>query len=162
VNVNWYDASAFCEWASKVSGLKVRLPSEAEWEKAARGTDGRIYPWGDQVPDKQRSNYNDNLGDTTPVGKYSPAGDSPYGCVDLAGNVWEWVADWYGDNDDNNDDENYDENSPVKNPAGPASGDWRVLRGGSWDNSVSSLRVSNRDWGNPESWSGDGGFRCAR
>ena len=91
VNVSWKDASAFCAWLSKVSGQQVGLPSEAEWEKAARGTDGRVYPWGNQAPDAQRCNFNNNVKDTTPVGKYSPQGDSPYLCADMAGNVWEWT-----------------------------------------------------------------------
>lgn len=95
VQVSWEDAVAFCVWASKVTGREVRLPTEAEWEKAARGTDGRIYPWGNEPPDATRCNFNMQVQDTTPVGKYSPRGDSPYGCVDMAGNVWEWCADWY-------------------------------------------------------------------
>ena len=95
--VSWEDARAFCEWVSQKTGRKVRLPSEAEWEKAARGLDGRIYPWGNQSPDAQRCNFNMNVTDTTPVGKYSPLGDSPYGCVDMAGNVWEWTNSlWKG------------------------------------------------------------------
>jgi formylglycine-generating enzyme required for sulfatase activity len=87
VNVSWKDAMAFCQWASQVSGRHVRLPGEAEWEKAARGTDGRIWPWGNQLPDEARYNFNDNVRDTTPIGQYNPQGDSPYGCADMAGNV---------------------------------------------------------------------------
>ena len=85
VNVSWQDAMVFCEWAG------VRLPSEAEWEKAARGTDGRLWPWGNEVPDKERCNFGMNVGDTTPVGNY-PKGASPYGVLDMAGNVWEWTG----------------------------------------------------------------------
>jgi formylglycine-generating enzyme required for sulfatase activity len=107
VNVSWDDAVAFSKWASRVTGKKIALPTEAQWEKAARGTDGRIYPWGDQVPDATRLNFNNNIGDTTEVGKYSPAGDSPYGAVDMAGNVWQWMADWCH--------ENYYATSPVSN-----------------------------------------------
>ncbi len=154
VCVSWQEASDFCAWAGKISGSRVRLPSEAEWEKAARGTDGRIYPWGDQAPDAQRCNFYLNVDDTTPVGQYSPQGDSPYGCADMAGNVWEWAADWF--------DGSYYAKSPASNPNGPASGKWRVLRGGSWYSYVSSVRSAYRIVVDP-SKSNDGvGFRCAR
>ena len=95
VNVSWNDAVAFCEWASKVSGSHYRLPGDAEWEKAARGTDGRNYPWGNQAPDASRCNFNNLVGAVTPGGNYSPQGDSSYGCCDMVGNVWEWCADNY-------------------------------------------------------------------
>ena len=90
VNVSMNDAVEFCEWARQISGINLRLPSELEWEKAARGTDGRAYPWGNQSPDASRCNFNNNHGTTTPVGNYSKKGDSPYGCADMAGNVREW------------------------------------------------------------------------
>jgi formylglycine-generating enzyme required for sulfatase activity len=86
VRVSWHDAVAYATWAGK------RLPSEEEWEKAARGTDGRKYPWGDEEPTPDLCNFGKNEGGTTPVGKYSPQGDSPYGCADMAGNVWEWTS----------------------------------------------------------------------
>jgi formylglycine-generating enzyme required for sulfatase activity len=91
VYVSWRDAVAFCGWLAQQTGQGFRLPTEAEWEKAARGTDGRIYPWGDGPPTAELCNFNNNVGDTTPVGQYSPQGDSPCGCADMAGNVWEWT-----------------------------------------------------------------------
>jgi formylglycine-generating enzyme required for sulfatase activity len=87
--MNWDDVRDFCKWAG------LRLPTEEEWEKAARGTDGRAYPWGNTLPTGALCNFDQQIGDTTPVGRYSPQGNSPYGCVDMAGNVWEWTASWY-------------------------------------------------------------------
>ncbi len=151
--VSWDDATAFCQWASKATGRKLRLPTEAEWEKAARGTDGRIYPWGNAAPDARRCNFNRNVGDTTPVGQYSPQGDSPYCCADMAGNTWDWCSDWYtGD---------YYANSLGENPAGPASGEYRVLRGGSWESNGNLVRASYRNWSDPTIRNAYLGFRCA-
>jgi formylglycine-generating enzyme required for sulfatase activity len=152
VNVSWDEAVKFCQWASQVSGQKIALPTESQWEKAARGTDGRIYPWGDQPPDKSRCNFDRKVGTTTPVGKYSPAGDSPYGCADMAGNVWDWVADWY--------DEKYYGNSPNRNPSGPASGRYSVLRGGSWNSYDWLLRSAYRYRHPPDTRYNYNGFRC--
>jgi formylglycine-generating enzyme required for sulfatase activity len=152
VYVSWEDAAAFCTWASQVTGREVRLPTEAEWEKAARGTDGRIYPWGNQAPDKSRCNFTNNEKDTTPAGKYSPQGDSPYGCVDMAGNVWEWCADWF--------DSGYYKTAPARNPRGPQKGEYRVLRGGSWGNNGWNARCAYRSRLAPTNMLGNGGFRC--
>ena len=157
VNVSWEDAKIFCLWleneAKKQAGQFVfRLPSEAEWEKAARGTDVRIYPWGDRIPDEAICNFGLNTRHTTPVGKYSPLGDSPYGCADMVGNTWEWTADWFS--------ETYYQQAPVFNPGGPEKGTQRALRGGSWISGAGSVRLANRGWLEPEESNGDVGFRC--
>ena len=96
VGVSWYEAMAYCNWLSARTRRPYRLPSEKEWEKATAGTDGRQYPWGNAEPTRNLCNFNYNVGHTTPVGTYSPQGDSPYGCADMAGNVWEWCSDEYG------------------------------------------------------------------
>jgi len=155
VHVSWEDAVAFCTWASQVTGREVRLPTEAEWEKAARGTDGRIYPWGNGVPNESRCNFLGNYDyeeGTTPVGKYSPQGDSPYGCVDMAGNVWEWCADWY--------DGGYYKTAPARNPRGPQKGEERVLRGGCLYHIAVIARCAYRVSAQPTGSDDFTGFRC--
>ena len=94
--MNWFDAVSFCEWLSHESGRRVSLPSEAEWEKAARGTDGRLYPWGDDKPSPDLLDFSGHPRGTSPIGHYSPQSDSPYGCADMMGNVREWTRSLWG------------------------------------------------------------------
>ena len=164
-NISWHDAVAFCQWASQATGQLIRLPTEAEWEKTARGpltNPGfvRIYPWGNEKPDATRCTFSGGAvssvlggGKTTPVGKHGLRGASPYGCMDMAGNVWEWVADWY--------DGEFYKISPTANPGGPVSGEYRVLRGGSWTCNEANIRVSRRNRLFPGNSINDFGFRCA-
>ena len=162
VGIVWQDAHDYCQRVGR------RLPTEAEWEKAAKGTDNRIYPWGNSKPNDEIANFKKgapisgtNLYEEklTNVGNYEQ-GKSPYGAYDMAGNVWEWVQDWFG--------EDYYRNSPRENPQGPSSGEFKVLRGGSWFGHIDNLRSSARNWNRSEAWNYPWGWkyvtgvRCAQ
>ena len=144
--INWDQAAAYCEWAGR------RLPSEAEWEKAARGEDGNICPWGNSAPANNLLNYAGVVADTSPVGSY-PDGASPFGLLDMSGNVWEWTADWYG--------HDYYQDSPFENPGGPEEGSKRVLKGGSWYYDTNYIRSAFRFSSDIITRLNDVGFRCA-
>lgn len=165
VDVNWDDATAYCQWLSEKTGKKYRLPTEAEWEKAARGgLEGKKYPWGDEEnnagerplancgseADNDRIRAKDGFLYTAPVGSYPP---NQFGLYDIAGNVWEWCADFYN--------EGYYAQSPDVNPLGPEGGEKRVLRGGSWFGGPLHLRCAARLWNYPSIRYASTGFRVA-
>jgi formylglycine-generating enzyme required for sulfatase activity len=153
ITVSWHDANAFCTWLSVKTGIGIFLPTEAQWEKAARGTGQLRYPWGNSEPNCNVANYNDCYGMTRPVGSY-PSGISPYGVYDMGGNVWEWCSDWYS--------ATYYAESPYNNPTGPASGDDRVKRGGSWNNNALKTRCASRYYTPPSGGGSKLGFRICR
>jgi formylglycine-generating enzyme required for sulfatase activity len=175
VGVALDDAAAFCRWAAQVTGLPIRLPTEPEWEKAARGADGRIYPWGDAWQDKLCNSKESKLGSPCSVRKFSPQGDSPYGVADMAGNVQEWCLSLFGpypydpcdgrealvNNPDTPTLPRFHETGCVADPQKiEASLGKQVIRGGSWRESKHQSRCAYRSWAAPMHRSDDTGFRC--
>jgi formylglycine-generating enzyme required for sulfatase activity len=151
VNVSWYDALAYCHWLSAVMDHHYRLPTEAEWEKAARGPLARTYPWGDKFDKAQCNTWEAGMGRTTPV-DYFPDGASPYGVIDLVGNVWEWCKSLYADYPYRADDGRED----------PDAEGWRALRGGSWFDDSWGARPARRLSSQPDYVSRNTGFRVMR
>jgi formylglycine-generating enzyme required for sulfatase activity len=151
VGVSWYEAAAYCRWLSAERGQPLRLPTEAEWEKAARGRDGRTFPWGNRFDPERCNVRSSGLGRTAPVGRFSPAGDSPHGCAEMVGNVSEWTLTRFMsypyDVSDGRDD--------------PEGAEERVTRGGSWHSPVLRARTSSRGMNDPVFADEDLGFRCA-
>jgi formylglycine-generating enzyme required for sulfatase activity len=155
VNVTWSDAMTYCRWLNDFlegemsENLIIRLPTEAEWEKAARGADGRIYPWGDEFVEDKCNTYEGGIGDTSPVGAYSPEGDSPFDCADMSGNVWEWTHTLFREYPYVSDDGRESENEPGT----------RIVRGGSFYNDYGGIRCASRNSHNPGGRYNHIGFR---
>lgn len=149
-HVSWYGADLYCQ------SVGARLPTEAEWEYAARGDDGRIYPWGNENPDPTRAVYNSDSFENVKAVDALPDGASPFGIFGMAGSMWEWTADWYSDT--------YYEESPRRNPTGPEAGLNKVVRGGAWPNNnlADRIRATNRNAFAPDIISALIGFRCVR
>lgn len=156
VYVSWDDAVAYCKWLSEKTNKNYHLPTEAEWEKAARGEDGRVYPWGDDFDTRRANTRELYIGGTSHVGNFSPQGDSPYGCTDMAGNVWEWCNDWFSENE-------YEQRqgTVVNDPQGPKEGQYHSLRSGSWNYYGLNARVSFRISNHPNNLYNDFCFRMA-
>jgi formylglycine-generating enzyme required for sulfatase activity len=144
-NVDWHDADAYCRWAGK------QLPTEAQWERAARGgREGLNYPWGDEKPSSKLALFDIQTG-PGPVAQFPPNG---FGLYDMAGSVSEWCADWF--------DRDYYKHSPAKNPPGPETGTYKVIRGGAWSDSAARITVFFRNWVRPTQRTPNIGFRCAK
>ncbi|HEY9077090.1 MAG TPA: formylglycine-generating enzyme family protein [Anaerolineaceae bacterium] len=151
VNVSWYDALEFCRWLTQITRLPIRLPGEAHWEKASRGIEGEIYPWGRSVPDSTRANYGNNNQNTTPIGRFSPAGDSPFGIADASGNVREWTSTLFAP---------YPYIASDGRESLQTNG-MRVLRGGSWIDGRKDIRTAARMKNAQTQSDPYTGFRCA-
>jgi serine/threonine-protein kinase len=155
--VSWNDAVAFLIWANNVTGLEFRLPSEEEWEKAASGVDGRKFPWGNEPPDDTLCNFNENIGNKTPVGEYSPEADSFFGCSDMAGNVFEWTTSIYEEKT-SNDIDDVQEEEIVEDEVGLDS-ECRIIKGGSFLSPLEEICCANWEFASKDSTSEEFGFR---
>jgi len=147
INISWHDALAYCRWLAEKTGRPYTLPTEAQWEKAARGPDGRLYPWGNTFDRAKCNTEEADVGGTTPVGRYSPMGDSPYGCIDMAGNVWEWCRTKWRTSYQEAEDNDLEGEAP------------RVVRGGAFRRSAGRARCASRFRLLPRDDWGDHGFR---
>ncbi|MFC1961332.1 formylglycine-generating enzyme family protein [Chloroflexota bacterium] len=155
IGVSWYEAWAYTQWLAESSGLEFRLPIEAEWEKAARGVDGRINPWGDDASREKCNSMYADISKTSVVGRFSPQGDSPYGCADMAGNVWEWTLTQWGW---------LYQHAVFGDFNFPEGDNPRIAKGGSWIATRRLVRAAVRSRGEPDKRDDYHGFRvvCAR